>query len=135
LDIILGIRPPQKDLPFAELDALYTHILATVENIEPVLEILSLVFFSRYPLSLTKLEHFLSLQTGDIELYLGDLSSLVSIGPDQAVKILHASLTDFFMDPTRSKELWINPPARHAAFARRCLQSLQHRGKKYSFLP
>jgi hypothetical protein len=131
LDIMLGICPPQKDLPFAELDALYMHILATIENIEPVLEILSLVFFSRYPLSLDMLENFLSLQTGDAELYLGDLSSLVSIRPDQKVKILHASLTDFFMDPTRSKELWINPPARHAAFARRCLQLLQLQGKEH----
>jgi hypothetical protein len=131
LDIVLGIRPPQRDLPFADLDALYMHILASVENIEPVLDILSFIFFSHYPPFLDTLENVLSLQTGDVELYLGDLSSLVSIGPNQEVKILHASLTDFFMDPTRSKELWINPPARHAIFARRCLQSLQVRGKKH----
>jgi hypothetical protein len=131
LDIVLGIRPPQKDLPFAELDALYMHILASVENIEPILDILTVVFFSHYRLSLGELENFLSLQTGDVELYLGDLSSLVSIGPYQEVKILHASLTDFLMDPTRSKELWINPPARHAALTRRCLQSLQLKGKKH----
>ena len=109
LDIILGIRPPQKDLPFAELDALYTHILTGVEDIENVLEILSLVFFShtsfRYIPSPAMIEIFLSLQTGDVELYLGDLSSLVSIRSDQEVNILHASLTDFFMDPTCSKEL------------------------------
>jgi hypothetical protein len=43
LDIILGIRSPQRDLPFAELDALYMHILAGVEEIEHVLEILSLL--------------------------------------------------------------------------------------------
>jgi hypothetical protein len=131
LDIVLGIRPPQKDLPFAELDALYMHILASMENIEPVLDIFSVVFFFPYPLSQDMLENFLSLQTGDVELYLGDLSSLASIGPDQEVKILHASLTDFFIDPTRSKELWINPPVRHTMFARRCLQSLQLKGKKH----
>ena len=135
LDIVLGIRLPLKDLPFAELDALYMHILAGVENIEFVLYILSfpLLWDSYHILQRDSsfIEEFLSLQTGDVELYLGDLSSLVSIGPLQRVNILHASLTDFFMDPTRSKELWINPPARHTAFARRCLQLLQLKGKKH----
>jgi hypothetical protein len=45
LDIILGIRPAQRDLPFAELDALYRHILANTEEIEPILEILSFLLF------------------------------------------------------------------------------------------
>ena len=39
LDIVLGIHPPHRDPPFAELDALYMHILAGVEDIEKVLEI------------------------------------------------------------------------------------------------
>jgi len=130
LDIILGIRPPRRDLPFAELDALYTHILTSVEDIEHVLDILSFIFFSGYFPSTGMIEEFLSLQTGDVELYLGDLSSLVSIGPNQEIHNLHASLVDFFVDPTRSKELWINPPTRHTAFARRCLQSLQFTGQQ-----
>ena len=132
LDIVLGIRPPQKDLPFAELDALYMHILAGVEDVEPVLKILSFLFFGAtfYPGSLDDLEQFLTLQPGDVELYLGDLSSLVSIGPDQRIKVLHASLQDFLVDPTPSKEFWINPRARHTAFARCCLRSLQLKGKK-----
>jgi hypothetical protein len=134
LDIILGIRPPQKDLPFAELDGLYRHILAGVEDIEPVLEILSFLFFSSPNIPTRwgspQIEEFLSLQPGDVELYLGDLSSLVNVGSNQGIYVLHASLTDFLMDPTRSKELWINPRTRHAAFARRCLQSLQLKGKQ-----
>jgi hypothetical protein len=123
LNIVLGIRPSQKDLSFAELDALHIHILAGVEDVEPVLKILSHLFFGAtfYPGSLDDLEQFLTLQPGDVELYLGDLSSLVSIGPNQKIKVLHASLQDFLVDPTCSKELWINP---------RCLQSLQLKGKK-----
>jgi len=86
LDIVLGIRPPQRDLPFAELDALYIHILAGVEDIDPVLEILSFLFLTDHssPWRASKLyeiEEFLSLQTGDVELYLGDLTSLVNAGP------------------------------------------------------
>ena len=135
LDIVLGIRPPQNDLPFAELDALYMHILAGVEDIEPVLKILSFLFlgpssYPERPLHPHDIEPFLSLQPGDVELYLGDLSSLISIGPDQKIHVQHASLQDFLVDPTRSKELWINPRTRHTAFARRCLQSLQLKGEQ-----
>jgi hypothetical protein len=137
LDIVLGIRPPQKDLPFAELDALYRHILAGTEDLEPVLRILSFLFFCSPDIPTRwgspQIEEFLSLQPGDVELYLGDLSSLVNVGPNQGIYVLHASLTDFLMDPTRSKELWINPRTRHAEFARRCLQSLQLKGKQHCF--
>jgi len=130
LDIVLAIRPPQKDLPFAELDALYTHIFTGVEEIEPVLEILSLLLIGdSYSLDLPMIEEFLFLQPGDVELYLGDLSSLVNIGPNQQIKILHASLTDFLLDLTRSKEFWIKPRSRHTTFARRCLQLLQRASK------
>jgi hypothetical protein len=47
LDVALGIRPPQRELPFAELDALYAHILANVEDVERVLDILSVLLFFR----------------------------------------------------------------------------------------
>ena len=137
LDIILGIRPPQKDLPFSELDALYTHILAGVEDIGRVLEILGVVFWCDNPyeveqwnLSPPMIENFLCLQPGDVELYLGDLNSLVTIEPDQDIRVLHASLHDFFVDPTRSKTFWINRQAQHTAFARRCLQVLQNPGEQ-----
>jgi hypothetical protein len=140
LDIILGLRPPQRDLPFAELDALYMHILAGVEDIERVLEILSIILFCKaeYPLQFEEwnlrrppiIEKFLCLQSGDVELYLGDLSSLVNIEPGGNIRVLHASLTDFFVDPTRSKTFWINRQARHTALARRCLEVLQISGKQ-----
>ena len=133
LNIILGICPPQKDLPFAELDALYMHILTGVEDIERVLEILSILLFTGYPYwTSPEVEVLLSLQPGEVELYLGDLSSLVNIAPNQLIYVLHASLTDFLIDPTRSKEFWMNPPARHTAFARYCLQTLQVKGKQGS---
>jgi len=134
LDIVLGIRPPQRDLPFSELDTLYTHILTGVEDMERVLDILSIVFFCSYPpLTLTwtspMIENFLLLQPGDVEVYLGDLNSLLHFEPDQSIHVLHASLTDFFVDYSHSKKFWINYRARHAAFARRCLQILQLKGK------
>jgi hypothetical protein len=136
LDIILGIRPPQRDLPFAELDALYIHILSGLEDIRRVLEILSVVLFcdTQTTLRPTTIENFLCLQPGDVELYLGNLNSLVNIEPGQNIRVLHASLTDFFVDPTRSKIFWINRQACHTAFARRCLQASQIPGKQDYFL-
>jgi hypothetical protein len=132
LDVILGIRPPQRDLPFAELDALYMHILSGVEDIDFVLEILSVLLFSNnrfpWPWSSSLVEEFLSFQPGDVEMFLGDMSSLVNVGPDQKITILHASLTDFLMDRTRSKGFWVNPPAQHTMLARRCLHVLQRNG-------
>jgi hypothetical protein len=131
LDIILGIRPPQRDLPFAELDALYTYIFAGVEDLDSVLEILGfLIFCDASSWGLSEIEVFLSLQPGDVELHLGDLSSLVDIAPDQKIHILHASLTDFLMDPTRSQGFWINPRARHTVLAHRCLHFLQCKGER-----
>ena len=137
LDIILGIRPPQRDLPFSELDALYTHILSGVEDIERMLKILSVVFFCDHDYTKREwnfrppiIEKFLCLQPGDVELYLGDLNFLITIESEQKIRVLHASLTDFFVDSTRSKMFWINRQARHTAFARRCLQLVQLPGKQ-----
>jgi hypothetical protein len=133
LDIVLGIHPPQQDLPFAELDALYMHILAGVEDIDSVMKILSFLLMSSNAVDFRspEIEEFLSLKPGDVELYLGDLPSLVNIGPNHQVSILHASLTDFLMDHTRSKGFWINPPARHTALAHLCLQFLQCKGTQH----
>ena len=135
LDVALGIRPPQRELPFAELDALYTHILASVEDVDRVLEILSLLlFFHRVQQAWNSshIEDMLSLEQGDAKLYLGDLSSIVNTELN-TIQVLHASFTDFLVDPTRSKKFWINPPVRHTVFARQCLQSLQFKGKENYF--
>jgi len=132
LDVALGIRPPQKELPFAELDALYTHILASVEDVERVLEILSVVLlFNPHQAvwSSSHIEEMLSLQQGDATLYLGDLNSIVNTELN-SIRVLHASFADFLVDPTRSKQFWINPRARHTVFARQCLRSFQLKGKE-----
>ena len=73
------------------------------------------------------IEKFLS---GDVELYLRELNSLVNLEPGRDICVRHASLRDFFVDPTRSKTFWINRQARHTAFARHCLQVLQNPGKQ-----
>jgi hypothetical protein len=47
-----------------------------------------------YPRSLY-IEEFLSLQPGDVEMCLAGMNSIVLVGPNQEIPLLHASLTDF----------------------------------------
>jgi len=42
-------------------------------------------------------------EAGDVEMYLGELNSLISIGPNLGVRLEHASLADFLVDPRRSE--------------------------------
>ncbi|PPQ81148.1 hypothetical protein CVT25_015200 [Psilocybe cyanescens] len=83
LEIVLGIHPPNAgDSPFAELDALYRHILMGVEDIDLILKIIGFVVL--HPLNVshsevTFVEAFLSLAPGDVPLLMQDLGSLISV--------------------------------------------------------
>jgi hypothetical protein len=69
LEIIFGIDPPGNKNPFAELDALYHHILLSVDDIKSTLSILSLYLATPYVLIMFQgtdaVEEFLSLEQGD----------------------------------------------------------------------
>lgn len=142
LKIVLGLKPPSSDndLPFAELDALYRHIFFTIpkENLDRVLFILG-VLVSHPPTgsqsnefpweTMWWISSFLFMEPGDLEFLLGDLSSILKCG-DQAnyekkkIQITHASVTDFLLDPRRSKEFHISKPQLYAQIARTCLRHL-----------
>ena len=103
LNVVLGIRPPRhvRELPFGELDALYTHIFTSVEHRETVLLILGvrLLSSSRIPqMNVEDLGDFFLLNRGYIEVLLGDLSAVITISDvDQFIHILHTSLGDFLL--------------------------------------
>ena len=109
LEIILGIdpSPPGKKSPFSELDALYHHILGSVDDIRATLSVLSLYLATPYVQIMFKsteaVEEFLSLEQGDVQLVLSHLSSIVSHDESfKEVKIMHASFVDFLLDKRRS---------------------------------
>jgi len=119
LEIVMKVRPPQGlgDRPFAQLDALYTMILSSAEEVEPermgrILYALSLYSHQVFDDSRHDICEFMSLEEQEIDILLCDLGSLLSIeatpGPketDKQVKtlrILHASLHDFLLDLERS---------------------------------
>ena len=128
LNIVLGPRPPRhvREMPFGQLDSLYMHLFASVEDKGMVLLILGfqLLSSSRYPQMDTKeLEHFFLLNRGDIEMLFGDLSSVITISNvDPFIHILHASLGDFLLDAARSKEFYIEVSSIHTACMHLCFQ-------------
>jgi len=116
LEIVLDLRPKGKDLPFAELDALYRHVLSSVEETTTTVQIVATALTLRYRASLAKLSDILDLSPRDIKLHLIDLGSLVECGND-FLKILHASLGDFLFDESRSQELYIDRRLIHTKIA------------------
>ena len=126
LNVILGIQPPRyaHEMPFGELDALYTHIFSSIEERETVLPLLGFHLLPRPPASLltekNPLEAFFLLNQGDLEMLFGDLSSVIEVSYYYPLRILHASLTDFLLDAARSKEFYIDLSSIHTACMRLC---------------
>jgi len=123
LAIAQNLRPRQgdSDMPFAELDALYSHILSSVENPSLVVEIISFIIHEaktprfntiiRSGPSVNDIEEIHNLEPGSLQILLCDLGALVAIKTDyrgrDVIKVLHASILDFLVDPLRSQNLHI----------------------------
>jgi len=109
LKIILGLRPTRNDMPFAELDALYSDILShiPVQDINATLRLLGGIIYSKFIHKDTSMiEKLMFLDEGDATRLLVDLSSIITIERDY-IKVLHASFGDFLSDKDRSKEYYI----------------------------
>ncbi|KAF9477319.1 hypothetical protein BDN70DRAFT_786618, partial [Pholiota conissans] len=112
LYIIENIRARDPtDNPFANLDALYQYIFSKVKHLDIVKCILATMLVKwNYspPTEIKALEALFSLQTGDLESLLANLSAVVHCVSDTAaeVKFLHASLVDFLLDQSRSGEYY-----------------------------
>ena len=130
LEIIFGIMNRGNDTPFAELDALYTHIFSSVEDINKVLEVFSvllLVKTSRVRKSVAFIEDLLGLRNGDLNVTLVDLHSILDI-PAKAepgeIRVLHASLGDFLLDQARSGKYHVHQGHSHAGLARHLIRCI-----------
>ncbi|KAF9547270.1 hypothetical protein CPC08DRAFT_364986 [Agrocybe pediades] len=106
LDAALNLRPPFKDLPFTELDALYRHIISKAEDPPTVLDILAFPILYGGSYFVGHIEKTLQLEKGDVEIILADLQSLVMIDGNRRVKFLHQSLRDFLCDSQRAGDLY-----------------------------
>ncbi|KAF9553077.1 hypothetical protein CPC08DRAFT_246480 [Agrocybe pediades] len=105
LNAIFQLRPPFKDLPFTELDALYQLIIFKAEDRPTVLDILA--FPTLYGgFRVQYIEAILQLGQGGVEVSLADLHSIITIDKDGDVVFLHKSLGDFLAEPQRAGDLY-----------------------------
>jgi len=105
----IELTPPMGELPFAELDSLYRTILFSVGKIEKVLSVIEFcVTTSQYArLPISSIAHIFAFDNGELEILFCDLGSLISLSTGY-VEFLHASLPDFFLDPTRSQQYFLD---------------------------
>ena len=144
LHIVLGITAATNNTPFAELDALYCQIFSVVADLPRALDILSCLFLvdevGHYGTSIADIiETILSYTPGDIQLILIDLHSILhvpefldddedcySVRPEANLRVLHASLQDFLMDPSRSGKFHIDEGKAHASIAQHFLRYIRN---------
>lgn len=118
LEVILRLQPPQgQDQPYIQLDALYSLIFQDIEThdkLERVCLVLGILYLRDYTVrtkiasysDCSTIEAILGMRAGDIILLLSPIFSLVVISNEE-VRILHKSLIDYLVDPTRSGHLGI----------------------------
>ena len=135
LEVILKLRPLSGESPFTQLDALYRHILLSCENVELALRIIGMCLLSTqeihdpwnkyniyyFPSQIimpANMERIFRLHPGDVQRGLEDLGSLIEYKADDIkLRVLHASLFDFLLDPTRFLGLPFNLAAIHTDLA------------------
>jgi len=119
LKIIFGLLPPNRDLPFVELDALFTHILSSVADIGLVLEVLSLLLTVLGMSTSSHIEELMSCGQGEIRLLLVDLHSIIRVPESDTdeIRILHASFRDYLLDRSRSGPFFIDLSEAYAKLA------------------
>jgi len=125
LNIIFGQSAPAHETPFAELDGLYHFILSAAADIEKVKDVLMILalqpfgsesvaekFTSRLLEAKALIADLLFYRPGEIDMILTDLHSIIDIKED--IKFFHASLADFLLDRSRSKDLFLDQGTAYA---------------------
>lgn len=130
LDVAFGLPNPGKDSPFAELDALYNHIFFTVEDIEKLTDVLIFLLLHPLPANAQKgatIGQYLFYRPGEVDIIVSDLHSIIAVPPpgdsESELRFFHASLSDFLVDPSRSRNFFIK---QDDAYTKVLLLTLRH---------
>jgi len=121
LKVIVNLQNPIKDSPFAQLDALYTHILSTGRYYKRNPDILAFLIIYRYGPSSGIIEQIIGMEPGEVEVAHSHLGSIVR-RHEGRVELLHKSFADFMFNSKRSKALYRNRLETHAWHMLRILQ-------------
>jgi len=116
LNVIRRLQPPkgEKDMPYAELNSLYHHVLSNVDDIgavKLVLGILIIVNPDAEDLGMympETVDDFLFWERGETKACLSQLASVIECDAGGTISILHASLSDFLLDPSRSHQFYLS---------------------------
>jgi len=115
LDVIRSLRPPkgEKDMPFAELNSLYHHVLSNIDEIVAVKQILGVLIIVNSEVddegmyTPEAIDDFFFWERGETKARLGQLASVIEFDTDGYISILHASLLDFLLDYSRSRQFYL----------------------------
>ena len=116
LDVIRSLRSPKgdKDMPYAELNSLYHHVLCNVDDIIAVKQILGVLIIVNPEVGAEgmytpeKVDDFFFWERGETKACLSQLASVIKCDADCVISILHASLSDFLLDPSRSHQFYLS---------------------------
>jgi len=131
LDVIRSLRSPkgEKDMPYAELNSLYHHVLSNVDNIEVLKLVLGILIIinpvTKYRGMYTPeaVDDFLFWERGETKACLSQLASIIECDTDGYISISHASLSDFLLDPSRSHQFYL---CRESALGDSAVLGLRH---------
>lgn len=140
LNDVLRIGSCKDATLFAELDALYMHILQSADEAQRdvILRIFGFLLFRRsteWPWrikEISEMEDFLNLQPGDMFLVLADFHSVLHIPSSSkkthytnlAVYFLHASMSDFLLNTARSQNFFVDEGKAQAELAQSCMMGI-----------
>jgi len=114
LDVIRRLQPPRsdEDVPYAELDSLYHHVLSGVRDIEKVKHVLGVLIVVdpviKWGAHTTQsMDDLFFWQHGETKACLSPLESIIGYDEMGRISIFHASLSDFLLDPSRSHQFYL----------------------------
>jgi len=116
LDVIRRLQPPrgEEDLPYAELNLLYHHVLSNVRDIERLKHVLGVLIIvntlTGWPnrvQTTQAIDDFFFWQPGETKSCLSPLEAIIGCDGEGRISIFHASLSDFLLDPSRSCRFYL----------------------------
>ncbi|KAF5326657.1 hypothetical protein D9619_004928 [Psilocybe cf. subviscida] len=119
-EVVKGLQPSRTESPFMQLDALYSHILTSAKFSSQVRGILRHYHISLFERSVAAVCRIHNICSEDVELFLSDIQSLVSLSPngttEMYITVKHASPEDFLMYKKRSSTLYTSDENYHASW-------------------
>ena len=95
------------EMPFAELDGLYSNVLSRCPKSQlPLLK--RVLGFLQVFTNIQNIEVFLGLRPGQINLMLRGLRSIIIVNGNYRLQSFHASFLDFLFDPTRAQDYHVD---------------------------